>query len=192
MTDFASSLTRTIARDYDLFQASLEFLQKERKFLNYGYTVSGKGPTRSVRSGSASRCSRRPRLVKGTSSSTSASAAESTIPPVEHVRVQPPGWLQHLRTAGSLCQRAGHPGERGSQAFVSPGRSRAASRRRRLIRGQDPGDRVRVLLRSAALLPASGLGMVLADIAFADPSTLDVFSFRHVISLGGQLWKAVL
>jgi len=42
MTDFASSLTRTIARDYDLFQASLEFLQKERKFLNYGYTVSGK------------------------------------------------------------------------------------------------------------------------------------------------------
>ena len=26
----------------DLFQASLEFLQKDRKFLNYGYTVSGK------------------------------------------------------------------------------------------------------------------------------------------------------
>ncbi len=42
MTDFASSLTHTIARQYDLFQASLEFLQKERKFLNYGYTVSGK------------------------------------------------------------------------------------------------------------------------------------------------------
>ena len=42
MTDFASSLTRSIARQYDLFQASLEFLQKERKFLNYGYTVSGK------------------------------------------------------------------------------------------------------------------------------------------------------
>jgi cyclopropane fatty-acyl-phospholipid synthase-like methyltransferase len=36
-----SSLTRTIARQYDLFQASLELLQKERKFLNYGYTVSG-------------------------------------------------------------------------------------------------------------------------------------------------------
>lgn len=42
MSDSASSLTRTIARQYDLFQASLEFLQKERKFLNYGYTVSGK------------------------------------------------------------------------------------------------------------------------------------------------------
>ena len=42
MTDFASSLTRTIARQYDLFQASLEYLQKDRKFLNYGYTVSGK------------------------------------------------------------------------------------------------------------------------------------------------------
>jgi len=41
MSDSASSLTRTIARQYDLFQASLEFLQKERKFLNYGYTVSG-------------------------------------------------------------------------------------------------------------------------------------------------------
>ena len=42
MSDFDSSLTRTIARQYDLFQASLEFLQKDRKFLNYGYTVSGK------------------------------------------------------------------------------------------------------------------------------------------------------
>jgi cyclopropane fatty-acyl-phospholipid synthase-like methyltransferase len=42
MTDFASSLTRTVARQYDLFQASLELLQKDRKFLNYGYTVSGK------------------------------------------------------------------------------------------------------------------------------------------------------
>ncbi len=42
MSDSASSLTSTIARQYDLFQASLEFLQKDRKFLNYGYTVSGK------------------------------------------------------------------------------------------------------------------------------------------------------
>ena len=42
MSDSASSLARTIARQYDLFQASLEFLQKDRKFLNYGYTVSGK------------------------------------------------------------------------------------------------------------------------------------------------------
>ena len=42
MTDFASSLTRTVARQYDLFQSSLEVLQKDRKFLNYGYTVSGK------------------------------------------------------------------------------------------------------------------------------------------------------
>jgi hypothetical protein len=29
-------------RQYDLFSASLEFLQKDRRFLNYGYTVSGK------------------------------------------------------------------------------------------------------------------------------------------------------
>ena len=42
MTDFASSLTRAVARQYDLFQTSLELLQKDRKFLNYGYTVSGK------------------------------------------------------------------------------------------------------------------------------------------------------
>jgi hypothetical protein len=41
MTDVASSLTRTVARQYDLFQTSLELLQKDRKFLNYGYTVSG-------------------------------------------------------------------------------------------------------------------------------------------------------
>ena len=42
MTDVASSLTRAVARQYDLFQSSLESLQKDRKFLNYGYTVSGK------------------------------------------------------------------------------------------------------------------------------------------------------
>jgi ubiquinone/menaquinone biosynthesis C-methylase UbiE len=42
MTDFASSLTRTVARQYDLFQTSLESLKKDRQFLNYGYTVSGK------------------------------------------------------------------------------------------------------------------------------------------------------
>jgi cyclopropane fatty-acyl-phospholipid synthase-like methyltransferase len=41
MTDFASSLTRTVARQYDLFQTSLEVIQRDRKFLNYGYTVSG-------------------------------------------------------------------------------------------------------------------------------------------------------
>src|SRR3984893_15414342 len=42
MSHDASSHTRTIARQYDLFQASLEVLQKNRKFLNYGYTISGK------------------------------------------------------------------------------------------------------------------------------------------------------
>src|SRR5262249_8684376 len=44
MTDFVSSLTRAIAQQYDLFQTSLVLLQKDRKFLNYGYTVSGKEP----------------------------------------------------------------------------------------------------------------------------------------------------
>ena len=148
MTDFASSLTRSIARQYDLFQASLEFLQKDRKFLNYGYTVSGKETYEE-------RQERLPRGIpggrdwsRGRRHRRRLRQRRAGLPPVEHVRVQPPGWLQHLRTAGSLRQRAGHTGERGSQAFVSPGRSRAASRRRRLIRGQDPGDRVRVLLRS--------------------------------------------
>ena len=42
MTDFASALTGTVARQYDLFQSSLEVLEKDRKFLNYGYTLSGK------------------------------------------------------------------------------------------------------------------------------------------------------
>ena len=77
MIDFASSLTRNIARQYDLFQASLEFLQKDRKFLNYGYTVSGKETYEERQERLCLEGSRRSRLVKGTSSSTSASAAES-------------------------------------------------------------------------------------------------------------------
>jgi cyclopropane fatty-acyl-phospholipid synthase-like methyltransferase len=42
MSGDASSHTRGIARQYDLFQTSLEFLDRERKFLNYGYTISGR------------------------------------------------------------------------------------------------------------------------------------------------------
>src|SRR5439155_5564248 len=41
VTDVGSPLTRTVAQQYDLFQTSLEVLQKDRKLLNYGYTVLG-------------------------------------------------------------------------------------------------------------------------------------------------------
>jgi cyclopropane fatty-acyl-phospholipid synthase-like methyltransferase len=41
MTEIASSLTRTVARQYDLFQTSLETIGRARKFLNYGFTVTG-------------------------------------------------------------------------------------------------------------------------------------------------------
>ena len=34
VTDVASSLTPTVVRQNDLFQTSLEWLQKDRKFLN--------------------------------------------------------------------------------------------------------------------------------------------------------------
>lgn len=44
MGHFDSSLTNAVARQYDLFQASLETIEKERKFLNYGYTVTGDEP----------------------------------------------------------------------------------------------------------------------------------------------------
>ncbi len=37
-----SAITCTTARQYDLFQRSLESLDKERKYLNYGYTLSRK------------------------------------------------------------------------------------------------------------------------------------------------------
>ncbi len=44
MSEFASSLTNAVARQYDLFQQSLEAIAKDRKFLNYGYTVAGDEP----------------------------------------------------------------------------------------------------------------------------------------------------
>lgn len=37
-----NEVTSGISRQYDLFQASLESLGRERKYLNYGYTVSGR------------------------------------------------------------------------------------------------------------------------------------------------------
>lgn len=42
--EFGSSLTNAVARQYDLFQQSLEAIEKERKYLNYGYTVNGNEP----------------------------------------------------------------------------------------------------------------------------------------------------
>jgi cyclopropane fatty-acyl-phospholipid synthase-like methyltransferase len=42
MNELPSSLTRAVARQYDLFQSSLESLDKPRKYLNYGYTITGK------------------------------------------------------------------------------------------------------------------------------------------------------
>jgi hypothetical protein len=159
MTDFASSLTRTIARQYDLFQASLEFLQKDRKFLNYGYTVSGKETYEE----------RQERLCLEVFQAAEIGQGDVVID-VGFGSGEQDFLLSNTCEFSRLIgfniselqvryanERA--TGERGSQAFVSPGRSRAASRRRRLIRGQDPGDRVRVLLRSAALLPASGAGL---------------------------------
>jgi len=35
-----ASTTQSLAREYDLFQESFESLEKDRKYLNYGYTVS--------------------------------------------------------------------------------------------------------------------------------------------------------
>src|SRR5258708_15200273 len=43
MPDFPSTLTNAIARQYDLFQRSLDTMAKERAFLNYGYTDPGAG-----------------------------------------------------------------------------------------------------------------------------------------------------
>jgi ubiquinone/menaquinone biosynthesis C-methylase UbiE len=42
MNAFVSPHAREIGRQYDLFQTSLELIEKQRKFLNYGYTVSRK------------------------------------------------------------------------------------------------------------------------------------------------------
>jgi hypothetical protein len=49
------------------------------------------------------------------------------LPPVECVRVQAPDWLQHLRTTGSVRQRAGDMRKPGTQAFVPRGPGRPAS-----------------------------------------------------------------
>jgi len=48
MTDTLSPLTRSIARQYNLFQTSLETIGQERKFLNYGYTVSSDEPDKPI------------------------------------------------------------------------------------------------------------------------------------------------
>lgn len=44
MSEFGSPLTNAVARQYDLFQQSLETIAKDQKFLNYGYTADGGKP----------------------------------------------------------------------------------------------------------------------------------------------------
>lgn len=42
MSSYDSARTNRIARQYDLFQTSFETLEKQRKYLNYGYTITGR------------------------------------------------------------------------------------------------------------------------------------------------------
>jgi len=108
MPDFASSLTRTVARQYDLFQSSLELLQKDRKFLNYGYTVSGKETYEDRQQQLCIEVFQAAEIGKGDVIIDSRLRERRTgLPPVECVRVRAPDWLQHLRTTGSLRERAG-------------------------------------------------------------------------------------
>ena len=44
MSEFGSPLTNAVARQYDLFQQSLETIAKDQKFLNYGYTADRADP----------------------------------------------------------------------------------------------------------------------------------------------------
>ena len=108
MTDFASSLTRTIARQYDLFQASLEFLQKERKFLNYGYTVSGKETYEERQERLCLEVFEAAEIGQGTSSSTSASAAESRTSSCR-TRASSAAWLASTSPNGRFATPTSGP-----------------------------------------------------------------------------------
>ena len=97
MTDFASSLTRTVARQYDLFQSSLEVLQKDRKFLNYGYTVSGKETYEErqqqlcIEVFQAAEIGQADVIID-----VGFGSGEQDFTSVACVRVRAPDWLQHL------------------------------------------------------------------------------------------------
>ena len=109
MSDSASSLTRTIARQDDLFQASLEFLQKNRKFLNYGYTVSGKETYEERQQRLYLEVFQAAEIGQGDIVIDVGFGSGSRTSSCRTLRVQPPGWLQHLlEWAGSLRRRAGH------------------------------------------------------------------------------------
>ena len=41
MSQYESERTTRIARQYDLFQASFDAVEKQRRYLNYGYTITG-------------------------------------------------------------------------------------------------------------------------------------------------------
>ena len=176
MTDFASSLTRTIARQYDLFQASLARTPAEgAQVPELRVHGIGQGDLRGA-SGAAlprgvpggrdwSRGRRHRRRLR---------QRRAGLPPVEHVRVQPPGWLQHLRTAGSLRQRAGHTGNvahklsfRLGEAERLTGVADSSVDRILAIECAFYFDRPRFYRRAAQVLKPDGL-VVLADIAFAD------------------------
>ena len=170
-----NELTGAVSRQYDLFQTSLESLEKPRKYLNYGYTVTGREIVRRAAGTALSRslprrgdrAGARPRRRR-------LRQRRAGFPPRAHVSVREAHRLQHRREAGPVRERARDARVARAQARVPPWRSRGAAGHRdasvdrvMAIECAFYFDRPRFYQRAAEVLKPGGL-LVLADIAFAE------------------------
>ena len=175
MNDFPSELTGGISRQYDLFQNSLESLEKQRKYLNYGYTVTGR----------ESYEERQERLCLevfwaaelkagdivvdvgfGSGEQDFLLAANFAFATMTGFNIAP----RQVQYASARAAREGLDAKlefRLGEAEVLPGIENASVDRVMAIECAFYFDRPRFYMRAAEVLKPGGL-LVLADIAFAD------------------------
>lgn len=175
MNDFTSDLTSGISRQYDRFQTSLEALDKQRKYLNYGYTVTGRESYEERQERLCLEVFRAAELSKesvvvdvgfGSGEQDFLLARTFEFASVTGFNIAP---LQ-VRYASERATREGLADKldfRLGEAEVLPGLSAATVDRVLAIECAFYFDRPRFYQRAAEVLKPGGM-LVLADIAFAD------------------------
>ena len=175
MNDFPSELTGGISRQYDLFQNSLESLEKQRKYLNYGYTVTGRESYEERQERLCLEVFRAAELKAGdvvvdvgfgSGEQDFLLAANFAFATMTGFNIAP----RQVQYASARAAREGLDAKlefRLGEAEVLPGIENASVDRVMAIECAFYFDRPRFYMRAAEVLKPGGL-LVLADIAFAD------------------------
>jgi ubiquinone/menaquinone biosynthesis C-methylase UbiE len=181
-----SDLTGAVSRQYDLFQTSLESLDKQQKYLNYGWTVTGRESYEERQERLCLEVFRAAAIEKhhllvdvGFGSGEQDFLLARTFEFSKLIGFNIAQRQVEYASARALRERNAKLEFRHGQAEELPGLERNSVDRLMAIECAFYFDRPRFYARAAEVLKAGGL-LVLADIAFANAFFMRRADFRRV------------